>query len=717
MKILSMTATFGKLEHQTLELKPGLNVIEAPNEWGKSTWCAFMVNILYGIDTRERTTKTALAEKDRYAPWSGAPMSGRMDLNWNGRDITIERSTKGRLIFGEFRAYETATGMDIPELNADNCGEMLLGVERSVFTRAGFLKLSDLPLTQDDALRRRLNALVTTGDESGAGDKLGQKLKELKNKCRYNKSGLLPQAEAQRDQLEQQIYDLQDLNKQISLATQRQQELDTWVIQLENHKAALAYARAVEDASHVEQAEAVCDQARQALQELENTCRELPSQEDAQRALQTAKVMQEQQLSMEMEQRMLPAAPEKPDVPERYRELTPEAALTRATEDTALLESLKRKKKTTAAVCWILMILGAVLAAGAFVCKTMLPAPLPLVLCAAGIGLTAVTAVIFAIASGKQSKKRKALLARYASLEPALWLPDARDYADRQKQYEAAAQAHQQLLEDLQVRREALAMEISTFTGSKDLDSARQQWTDAIAAWGKLSDARRDLQQAQSHAQALRAMANSAQKPKFPDELTQTKEETDSLLANALFEQKQNGLRLGQLQGQAETLGQESSLRQQLKQVRHRISLLEDYYRALEVAQNALYAATSELQRRFAPRITKRTQALFGKLTGGRYDRLILSEDLSLSVGAQQEDTLRESGWRSDGTVDQLYLALRLAVAEELTPDAPLVLDDALVRFDDTRLAAAMEILQETAQNKQVLVFTCQSRETQVLGN
>ena len=65
--------------------------------------------------------------------------------------------------------------------------------------------------------------------------------------------------------------------------------------------------------------------------------------------------------------------------------------------------------------------------------------------------------------------------------------------------------------------------------------------------------------------------------------------------------------------------------------------------------------------------------------------------------------------------MDQLYLALRLAVSEELTPDAPLVLDDALVRFDDTRLAAAIEILKEEANNKQVILFTCQSRETALL--
>ena len=104
MKILSMTATFGKLENSTLTLNPDLNIIEAPNEWGKSTWCAFITAMFYGIETRVHSTKTAIADKERYAPWSGAPMSGRMDLLWNGRRITIQRSTKGRSIFGVFKA-------------------------------------------------------------------------------------------------------------------------------------------------------------------------------------------------------------------------------------------------------------------------------------------------------------------------------------------------------------------------------------------------------------------------------------------------------------------------------------------------------------------------------------------------------------------------------------------------------------------------------------
>ena len=145
MRILSMRASFGKLEHKTLILKPGMNILEGPNEWGKSTWCAFMIAMFYGIDSRSKSTRSQLAEKERYAPWSGAPMEGSMELIWQGRKITLERSTQGRIPMGTFRAYETDTGLDIPELTEENCGQMLLGVEKEVFSRSAFLRFSDLP--------------------------------------------------------------------------------------------------------------------------------------------------------------------------------------------------------------------------------------------------------------------------------------------------------------------------------------------------------------------------------------------------------------------------------------------------------------------------------------------------------------------------------------------------------------------------------------------
>ena len=107
MNIKRMTATFGRLSGQTLTLAPGFNLVEAPNEGGKSTWAAFLKAMLYGIDTRDRDKKGYLADKNRYQPWSGAPMEGELVLEWQGRDITIRRSPRGNTPFGAFSAVYT----------------------------------------------------------------------------------------------------------------------------------------------------------------------------------------------------------------------------------------------------------------------------------------------------------------------------------------------------------------------------------------------------------------------------------------------------------------------------------------------------------------------------------------------------------------------------------------------------------------------------------
>lgn len=719
MKIYSMTATFGKLDHQTLTLQPGLNIIEAPNEWGKSTWSAFLLAMLYGIDTREKTTKTSIADKERYAPWSGAPMEGRMDICWNGRNITLERRTKGRLIFGDFRAYETESGLDVPELTATNCGTVLLGVERSVFTRAGFLKMSDLPVTQDDALRRRLNSLVTTGDEDSKGEQLAQKLKDLKNKCRYNKSGLLPQAEAQRDQLEQQIRGLQDLDLQAQRLQERQKELDEHIRLLQNHKAALAYAESQEELQHIAEAEKARDILRQQLEQMQAECEDLPSAEEAERAKANLQRLHNSSMSLQMEQQMLPDAPERPQVPARYEGMDGTQAVKTARSDLDALTALQTKQsagRKAANICLTVACILVLALGGVFLFAN------------SGLGTIFVTAgallaVIRAVLAYKDAAKRKAndvriqtLLAKYAPVEPSAWEADAKKFAAALDTYTQARQEYEEAAEALNQQRQTLVVQMQSLTNGEPLDACLENWERISQRHRALGDARRDLQRAQEQVTALRAMMREVAAPTFADTLTLTRSETDAQLQSAAFEQKQNQLRLGQYQGQAEALGQEAALRLQLKQVKNRIDQLEDTYFALELAQKALSTATGELQRRFAPRISKRAQELFSALTGGRYERIMLTEDLSLDAAAAQEGTLRSAQWRSDGTVDQLYLALRLAVAEELTPDAPLVLDDAMVRFDDSRLAVALNILKEFAQNKQVILFTCQSREKRLQG-
>jgi len=712
-----MTATFGKLEHQTLTLQPGLNVIHAPNEWGKSTWCAFLLNMLYGIDTKERSKIGSLADKDRYAPWSGAAMSGRIDLNWNGKDITIERSSNARIPLGQFRAYETETGLEIPELTGTNCGQMLLGVERNVFTRAGFLRLADLPVTQDDALRRRLNNLVTTGDESGDADTLGQALKDLKNKCRSNKAnGLLPEAEQQQHQLLENLRDLQELKEQTQQLQTRQAELELQLAQLENHQTALDYQASLADADKVRSARMAAEQAQQQAQQLADNAANLPSREDAQAGIVKAQSLADAMNALLAKERMMPTPPVAPAVPTCYQDMTPQEALSMAEADLAQRDTLLAKKKALKKLPIIGCILAAVALAGSVAAAIALSRTVFYI--AGGAAALLITAAALALWGIKRSgiDKEIALLSdRHPGIAPAQWVSHAQSYAAAVAQHETAAAEYQTQIQSCAEEKAALEAQIQAFAGSQTLTQCRQSYEETRQAWQALEKVQQEARHAQQHADTLAAMFKQAQPPKAPDTLQYSPQMTQELLANARFEQKQLQLKLGKYMGQMESLGSAAAISSRLDAVNRRIARLELYNSAIEMAQDALYKTSLALQRRFSPRITKRTQQLFSVLTQQRYNRITMAEDMSLQAAAEGEDTLQELRRRSDGTIDQLYFALRLAVAEELTPNAPLILDDALVRFDDTRLGAAMELLKQTSQSKQVILFTCQHREQDYL--
>ncbi len=704
MRIYKMTATYGKLEHSTLTLEPGLNIIEAPNEWGKSTWCSFLVAMLYGLETRAKSTKTALADKERYAPWSGSPMAGRIDLSLNGRDITIERKTKGRIPLGQFSAYETGSGLPIPELTAANCGEMLLGVERSVFLRGGFIRFADLPVTQDETLRRRLNALVTTGDESGDGEKLQRGLRDLKNRVRYNRSGLLPQAEAERSSLEGRLRELESLEDQSGKLQQRAEEAKAWAARLENHKAHIRYQAARADEDRVAQAENACQEAARAVEAARQECEALPSREQAEQMLEKLRRLNQTAMDLRMEEQMAPQLPQEPEAPEMFRGMTGEEAITRAKEDGAAYEALHAKQPPLSILGALLLIVGCVLA----LWNRMV-----------GILCAAVGIVPFAVNTMAQKRRRallKTLEKRYGNTEPAEWLAQAELWAQALQDAELARRLYQASHSEREQRSRTLRQQIQEATGGQSLDQSRRHWEGVLAAWNRYVDVSRELSWTQNHLETLRSMAKTAEKPTQPDELTYSEPDTARLLSDAYAEQNQLQSRLGQYQGRMEALGDREAMRRGLEKLNARIAALEDTYGALVIAQQTLTEASLDLQRRFAPKISKRAQELMSAFTDGRYDRLTLGEELDLRAGAGEEDTLHDALWRSDGTVDQLYLALRLAVAEALTPHAPLVLDDALVRFDDTRLEAAMAVLKQTAERKQVILFTCQDREARYLA-
>ncbi len=706
MKILSMTATFGKLQNETLTFsaEENLNILCRPNEWGKSTWCAFLTTMLYGLETGKKTEK---AHKNRYAPWAGGTMRGRMDILWQGRHITIERKEKSRTPMGDFSAYETDSGLPVPELTAANCGQVLLGVERSVFQRSCLISLADLPVTEDPALVRRLNSLVTTGDESTASDELEKNLEELQKECRSKRNtGSLPQAETLQRELEGKLQQLQQVQLQTQELQRQCRSLEAFAQQLENHKATLAYEAAREHQGRTEKAMQDLADARHALQQQEKALQASVSPEQARLLLQQAKQLQQQQAAADMEARLLPPLPQPP---EQGCDADPEQLLSQAQQDLQQLQALERAKKRNGLFLGIYAALSVCLLG-------LLLIPGTEILVGAAIALGGIAVLILCFLRTKRIQTAiEALYDRHPGLHPGKWLVEAQKYAADYYAYTRALADAQALRQDHDLRKEQLHAALLAFTQGNHLDTLMEQWEQTLQAHQHLEQLRQQLHWAQEYAQQLQQLQPAVQPPAQPDPLQYTPAETEELLSSTASQLQTLHRQLSVLQDRAAHLGSRQPLQAQLEATTLRVRQLSAIYDAADLALQTLAQAREALQQRFSPRITQQARDIFAQLTAGKYDRLRLSKDLSLEAGTHSESVLRPAWNRSDGTVDQLYLALRLAVARELTPQAPMILDDAFARFDDTRLRSAMEILKEEAQNRQVILFSCQDRESKLL--
>ncbi|MCI5837519.1 MAG: AAA family ATPase [Veillonellaceae bacterium] len=133
-----------------------------------------------------------------------------------------------------------------------------------------------------------------------------------------------------------------------------------------------------------------------------------------------------------------------------------------------------------------------------------------------------------------------------------------------------------------------------------------------------------------------------------------------------------------------------------------------DEYIALVFARKIIERSRSAYEAGAKPAVVERAGGYLRRMTDGRYDLRVDSDGRVYTYDAANEYKTAEQ-W-SSGTGDQVYLALRLALAlafAERTEDMPIVLDDIFVRFDERRQRETLRFLFEFSRNRQVFLFTC----------
>lgn len=140
---------------------------------------------------------------------------------------------------------------------------------------------------------------------------------------------------------------------------------------------------------------------------------------------------------------------------------------------------------------------------------------------------------------------------------------------------------------------------------------------------------------------------------------------------------------------------------------------LERQIAACELAFNMLKKISENIYEDNREHLEGEISKILYSLTDGKYDRITLDEEMNLVVC--QEDRNLYPWQLSRGTMEQMYLALRLGAGRFFTQEEvlPVLMDEAFAAFDEKRLESTLKWL--AAQPEQIFLFTCQKREMEIL--
>ena len=668
MQLLHANATYGKLNQAQLDLQPGLNVICAPNEGGKSTWSRFLLTMFYGLNTRQRGD---LADKNRFQPWNGAPMQGRLELSAGEKLLVLSRRTQRTdAPMGVFSCTYAGTDTPVPDLDAAHCGEALLGVPQSVYQRCAFIPSGSMAINADADLERRINALISTGEEKVSFLQAENRLKKQLHQRKYNRTGAIPQLEAE-------IGELMAARAEVKSLAEQETFLHSQLLQAQQEQKERLLIRQREIQRQAQEKQQLLLQLPDSAT-LQNINEQLGAVRSlAEQAQQAEDAAEQQDAAIQAQLQELNRNPLHP--------------MTKSELET----QLQIQPPAPPQVAQLLICLSLSLCSGGFLWYELdRPQILWLCIACAATALTAGSFLWLLIKRLRLQQQRRREL-------------------KRQEELRKLAESYLPLLEEVERQRSLLQQQRQAAADSgARVRSTLVQLLGQVRQWApearSAADIRRFVQQTTQRREDLTQEIRQTQS----GVLQVQPDDTDGTCARL---QQQ----IAQIQGRLAAIGQPDDLERQLRSMQEQLAQLQGEYDALAMALGSLRTANVALQNRFSPELGRRAAEIFADMTGSDWSSILLDREFHLSAETDSDPTRRNVQLLSTGTADQLYLAVRLAICEMILPteqNPPLILDDALLTFDDMRLGKTLDYLTRLGEKRQILLFTCQGREAAYLS-
>lgn len=753
--------SFGKFKNKTIRLEKGLNLIYGENEKGKSTIHSFIDGMFYGFLRPNVKTAHYKDSHSKYEPWSGSDYKGGLVVRRGKKDYKIERSFKKKEEWT--KVYDNETGEDLTRtLNlGDNRilqpGLEFFGFNSQVFENTVFISqlASRVDTSLSGELRERISNLETSLDENISIEKALEDLDNEAKSIGSQKAPTRPYSQSLRRLEELRVERnriIKDKDKYLEGQTALDQVLSKlrildieskdWERRYESNK----FRSIKERLDRISQAERDLINIRANIKDYKNY-KEI-SLNDYSRALDFSKEIDF------LERKIHHLSQRQSDIESRLK------SISNFSKDEFL--SLSNIVKELESLDWeenylssgshkgkkgLVLVSILAIGLGNYILYYFLKESISdIMLLLLGLVTSVLLLAGLRILRNKlDSPSRKISEIRDKKSK----LIDGAGFSTRQELNESYLSLEAGYEENLAVilgeedlRRELESLELEKRTHQIQLVAARKQlnqifennlakdleeFRENLEKKEKLNRLKKDQEYKESLIEGLledTSLEDLENKLKGWDGtyIEGYKEDYELDLKKKLEEEKSGLIRqreeikldLGQLESSLKKL---ALVEEEIYFESKRVKSFENRLKAIDLAKETINRLSKEIHSEYAPGINKEIARLINRITNGKYSKVRIDEDLR--IGVENPETREKIDFESlsGGTIDQLYLSLRLGIMEELYQETfPLILDDPFVQYDDTRLYNVLNYISELAKERQIIIFVCQLREIDLLN-
>lgn len=687
MKIKNIKVNaYGNIENKDINLEEGINIIHGANESGKSTLLNYIISIFYGI-SRNKDGK-ALSDYEKYKPWNSNEFSGRISYKLeNGEKYEIFRdfNKKNPKIYND-KLEDISDRFETDKKDGSKFFIEQMGIDKQMYLSTVVSTQEEVRLDEknQNMLIQKIANLAGTGEDNVSYKKALIKLQEkIRDEIGTNKTSQKPI-----NIIEKEIVEINNKIVETEKYRNRKYEIDAEKEQI------------LSELKELEQQKQILQELQSSMKSEEETKNRLEIREKN-RKDNIAKINeltnQKNTINAESE-RAQSAKNHLQDIIKGHKENI-EKLNSEIEKIANEKEETQEKEKPSISFIIITVVLAIALICSIILIKNYIVSGI--------LGVALIANIVFYVINKNKQKVNKAKL---------------REKINQEKQYkrEKLENQKQQIIANVNTTEKELEKQEEE---EKQVNSELSMLKGQIILLEKNNE--KITEEIEQDNKAIKEESNKNKQQiieKYKD-----KNINDLLYINdyqnyiSKIEEtiNNNRIRIKGLEIEYNTivpqLDEMVVLEEKREADKEKLAELREKESIINIAIENLMDAYEEMKTTITPKFTKNLSESIQKISSNKYNKVTINDENGMIIENNRGEYV-EAIKLSTGTIDQLYLALRLSMIDELSKEnLPIILDESFAYSDNNRLKNMLQYLTSDLNNHQTIIFTCTDREQKML--